>query len=230
MLVTCYVLLAKKSGTIPQMIPNFKGGFRGRPRDRGAEGPRGRGAEGPRDRGAEGPRGRETEGPRGRGAERPRGRGGRGHPFFFEILYYCYRIVRKIKSISLADKWASVPATPFWIFWIRPWISTKNDPVKSLDSTWCWVLEQRIYRVDVFLKNLFVKQNLCSSVLLLAKSIYWRNWRTWYKLGLGVGGGVGPDGGTDGGPDFGQQHLLVDNEQAKFLEQSSRCAGQGSGL
>ena len=63
MLVTCYVLLAKKSGTVPQMIPNFKGGFRGG----------------------------------------SRGRGGRGHPFFFEILYYCYRIVRKIKSISSAD-------------------------------------------------------------------------------------------------------------------------------
>ena len=45
MLVTCYVLLAKKSGTIPQMIPNFKGGFRGGPRDRGAEGPRDRGAK-----------------------------------------------------------------------------------------------------------------------------------------------------------------------------------------
>ena len=37
MLVTCYVLLAKKSGTVPQMIPNFKGGFRGGPRDRGAD-------------------------------------------------------------------------------------------------------------------------------------------------------------------------------------------------
>ena len=37
MLVTCYVLLAKMSGTVPQMIPNFKGGFRGGPRDRGAE-------------------------------------------------------------------------------------------------------------------------------------------------------------------------------------------------
>ena len=37
MLVTCYVLLAKKSGTVPQMIPNFKGGFRGGPRDQGAE-------------------------------------------------------------------------------------------------------------------------------------------------------------------------------------------------
>ena len=83
MFVTCDVLLAKKPGTKPQMIPSFKGGFRSGPRGRGAEGPRGRGAEGPRP------------------------------PFFFEILYYCYRIVRKIQSISTDDKWASVPATPF---------------------------------------------------------------------------------------------------------------------
>ena len=37
MLVTCDVLLAKKPGTKPQMIPNFKGGFRSGPRGRGAE-------------------------------------------------------------------------------------------------------------------------------------------------------------------------------------------------
>ena len=37
MLVTCDVLLAKKPGTKPQTIPNFKGGFRSGPRGRGAE-------------------------------------------------------------------------------------------------------------------------------------------------------------------------------------------------
>ena len=37
MLVTSDVLLAKKPGTKPQMIPNFKGGFRSGPRSRGAE-------------------------------------------------------------------------------------------------------------------------------------------------------------------------------------------------
>ena len=37
MLVTCDVLLAKKPGAKPQMIPNFKGGFRSGPRGRGAE-------------------------------------------------------------------------------------------------------------------------------------------------------------------------------------------------
>ena len=35
MLVTCDVLLAKKPGAKPQMIPNFKGGFRSGPRGRG---------------------------------------------------------------------------------------------------------------------------------------------------------------------------------------------------
>ena len=40
------------------------------------------------------------------------GRGGRAHPFFFEIKYYFYRILRKTKSIYIAGKWASVPATP----------------------------------------------------------------------------------------------------------------------
>ena len=38
-------------------------------------------------------------------------------PFLLEILYYFNRIRRKIR----ADEWASVPATPFWIFWFRPW-------------------------------------------------------------------------------------------------------------
>ena len=37
------------------------------------------------------------------------GRGGRGHPFFIDILYYFYRILRKIKSIYIAGKWASDP-------------------------------------------------------------------------------------------------------------------------
>ena len=41
------------------------------------------------------------------------GRGGRGHPFFLEIVFYFYRTLRKIKRISMAGKWASVPATPF---------------------------------------------------------------------------------------------------------------------
>ena len=36
-LVTCYVLLAKKPETVPQMIPNFKGGFKSGPRSRGAD-------------------------------------------------------------------------------------------------------------------------------------------------------------------------------------------------
>ena len=88
-----------------------------------------------------------------------------------------------MKSIFIDDKWVSVPATPFWIPQIRSWISTKpdsqprpqgaflcglgwNDPVKSFDSEWCWGLEQRIYPVDVlFLINVFVKENLCSSIL-----------------------------------------------------------------
>ena len=29
-------------------------------------------------------------------------------------------ILRKTKSVNVAGKWASVPATPFWIFLIRP--------------------------------------------------------------------------------------------------------------
>ena len=37
------------------------------------------------------------------------GRRVRGHPFFFEILNYFYRILRKMKSIYIAGKWASDP-------------------------------------------------------------------------------------------------------------------------
>ena len=49
------------------------------------------------------------------------GVGQRG-PFFLEIiLYYFYRILRTIKRFYIAGKWASVPATLFWIFWIHPW-------------------------------------------------------------------------------------------------------------
>ena len=79
---------------------------------------------------------------------------GRGHPFSLKFCITVIELSEKIQSISTDDKWAHVPATPFWIFWIRPWISAKNDPVKSLDREWCWVLEQRIYRVDVFLSKI----------------------------------------------------------------------------
>ena len=48
------------------------------------------------------------------------GRGGYGHPFSFESLNYFYIILRKIKRIYIAGKWASILATPFWIFWIHP--------------------------------------------------------------------------------------------------------------
>ena len=41
------------------------------------------------------------------------GRGGHGHPFFFEIMYYLHRILKKIRSIYIDGKWASVPVTPF---------------------------------------------------------------------------------------------------------------------
>ena len=43
----------------------------------------------------------------------------RGHPFLFEIFYYFSRILRKITSIHVAGKWATVLAYPFWIFWIH---------------------------------------------------------------------------------------------------------------
>ena len=46
------------------------------------------------------------------------GRGGPGHPFLFEILNFLIEFPEKI-SIYIAGKWTSVPATPFWIFWIR---------------------------------------------------------------------------------------------------------------
>ena len=49
-------------------------------------------------------------------------------PFLLEILYYFYRIRRKIQG----DKWASVPANPFWIFWFRPWFRlTKKGCLKE---------------------------------------------------------------------------------------------------
>ena len=38
-----------------------------------------------------------------------------GHHFFFEIFYYFLEFSEKIKSIYIAGKWASVPATLFWI-------------------------------------------------------------------------------------------------------------------
>ena len=37
------------------------------------------------------------------------GRGVRGHAFFFEILNYFYKILRRMKSIYIAGKWASDP-------------------------------------------------------------------------------------------------------------------------
>ena len=48
-------------------------------------------------------------------------RGGPGYPLLFEILYSFIEFPEKI-SIYIAGKWTlpSVPATPFWIFCIRP--------------------------------------------------------------------------------------------------------------
>ena len=118
-----------------------------------------------------------------RSIEKIEGQGSRGHPFSFEISFCCYRIVRTMKSIFIDDKWVSRPPLSEFPGSVPELISTRtdpqprpqgafpwglgwNDPVKSFDSEWCWVLKQRIYRVDVLsLKNLFVKQNLCSSIL-----------------------------------------------------------------
>ena len=58
------------------------------------------------------------------------GRGGYGHPFLFEILYYLHRILKKIKSIYIAGKWASILATPFWIFWIHLCVILSLQPRK----------------------------------------------------------------------------------------------------
>ena len=41
------------------------------------------------------------------------GRGGLSHPFFFEILYYFYRILRKIKSIYIAGQVSRPPLSEF---------------------------------------------------------------------------------------------------------------------
>ena len=48
------------------------------------------------------------------------GRGGLQQLFF--LLKFCIilvEVLRKIKIIFIAGKWASVPATSFWIFWTR---------------------------------------------------------------------------------------------------------------
>ena len=49
------------------------------------------------------------------------GRGGRGHPFPFDILYYFSRIPSQKKKVFRIEL-LSVPATPFLIFWFRPWL------------------------------------------------------------------------------------------------------------
>ena len=48
------------------------------------------------------------------------GRGGPGYPLLFEILYFFFIEFPEKISIYIAGKWTSVPATPFWIFCIRP--------------------------------------------------------------------------------------------------------------
>ena len=59
-----------------------------------------------------------------------------GHPFFFEILNYFYRVLRKIKTIQIAGKWASVLATFFWNFWIHPrWAILKHVQVNK-NNAW----------------------------------------------------------------------------------------------
>ena len=50
------------------------------------------------------------------------GLGGHGHLFPFKTFYYFYRIPsQKNKKVSRIEL-LSVPAIPFWIFWMRPWL------------------------------------------------------------------------------------------------------------
>ena len=56
-----------------------------------------------------------------KGGFRSRPRGLQPPLFLWKNVLFFYRILRKIKSIYIANKGKSVPATPFWIFWIRLW-------------------------------------------------------------------------------------------------------------
>ena len=51
-------------------------------------------------------------------------RGGPKGAFFCwnYFVLISYRTLRIIKSFYIAGKWASVPATLFWIFWIHLWL------------------------------------------------------------------------------------------------------------
>ena len=94
------------------------------------------------------------------------GRRGRGHPFplIFCIIFIEFRLrKKKVPRIELL----SVPATPFWIFWIRPWL------VKALYCfEFCLIICYEFW------------SRVCSSVLVLnwLIAINFARWSFEYQL------------------------------------------------
>ena len=83
------------------------------------------------------------------------GRGDRGHPFFFEILHYFYKILWNIKSIYIADKYPGHPFLDFLGPPLHPLLHP-HDPLLTLSKrTWSkfiWVMFI-INRLSVFWKD-----------------------------------------------------------------------------
>ena len=113
------------------------------------------------------------------------GRGGRDHPFFFEILYHSYRILRKKESIYIAGKcpghlslnfldpplgliikWpercvlesvqAKLPAEKFWT-------------IPSTFSSNTLKVDLRLYRIRISLEQNLGKSCCCCFLLLFSR-------------------------------------------------------------
>ena len=103
-------------------------------------------------------------------------RGAEATPFSLKFCIIVNRIFRKIKSIYIAGKWASVPITIFWILWI--WIF-----YITLEENWgkgkCtkWWLKHRINLKQNYFRD-------TSPSRFLALLIHWRDLepRLWQKL------------------------------------------------
>ena len=107
------------------------------------------------------------------------GRGDRGHPFFFEILYYFYKILRKIKKYLynwqvsrpfLSEFSGSTPPSPFTSS--RSFANALEKDLKQVYSSYIH------YRLSVFWKNRVLIFE-CLLLLLVNK-----NWLLLWKAGI----------------------------------------------
>ena len=82
------------------------------------------------------------------------GRGDHGYPFFFEILYYFYKILRKIKSVYLAGTYRGHPFPNFLNPPLHPFLHRHDLLLQAFENDLKQVFSRYIhYKLSVLWKD-----------------------------------------------------------------------------